>query len=51
MRKGCVYYFIGTNGETSYTFVSPYCRTFFYNPSECLWLIPGTYAQMLEDYE
>ena len=23
----------------------------FYHPSECRWFIPGTYAEMMKDYE
>lgn len=54
MYRYCVYYFYETEDVTYPVTCAylPYLKGIILrNPSECCMFIPGTYAQMLEDYE
>ena len=47
----CIHYFINTSATGEWVY-APWLRgLLFLYPSECRMLIPGTYAQMHEDYE
>lgn len=48
----CMHYIYSEGGITPTFFYGPWIRGFFFlNPSENRMFIPGSYAQMLEDYE
>lgn len=52
MYRYCVYYFYEDGGKDTTCAYLPYLRgIIFRRPSESVMFIPGTYAQMLEDYE
>lgn len=52
MGRYSVYYFYTPDGLEPQFVYAPLLRGFIlYNPSESVMFIPGTYAQMLEDYE